>query len=309
MVSPLVVGVDGSEPSLSATDWAADEAVRHGVPLRLVHASMWERYERPALAVTLGRPDGRVLAENIVATAAERVRRRTPDVRAITEVLAEDPVGALLRAGRDAFALITGVRGRGEIAGLLLGSVSLAVAAGAQCPVTVVRGDAAGIAGTHERVLLAIGDADVDSAAVRFAFREARARGCPFEAVRAWRRPAHEPTDHPLLAGDPSRYYEDQAAVLLEEALRAPERAYPDVRVLRATAEGPARKVPLTRSEAADILVVGARRRHSRLGMQLSRVGHTLLHHAACPVAVVPDAREEQTAGQAAHRTADGTSS
>ncbi|MFF1650665.1 universal stress protein [Streptomyces sp. NPDC058240] len=39
MKSPLVLGVDGSETTLRAVDWAADEAVLHGLPLRLVYAS------------------------------------------------------------------------------------------------------------------------------------------------------------------------------------------------------------------------------------------------------------------------------
>ncbi|GHC47515.1 hypothetical protein GCM10010309_02500 [Streptomyces violaceochromogenes] len=47
---PLVAGVDGSEPSLRAVDWAADEAALRGVPLRLVNASLWERYEGAAPA-------------------------------------------------------------------------------------------------------------------------------------------------------------------------------------------------------------------------------------------------------------------
>ncbi|QNE73382.1 universal stress protein [Streptomyces finlayi] len=288
MESPLVVGVDGSEPSLRATDWAADEAQRHGLSLRLVHASLWERYEGVLRAGALSRSDGRVLAENIVGTAAERVRRRTQDVGVTTEVLLEDPVRALLREGLHASALVTGVRGRGEIAGLLLGSVSLAVAAGAHCPVIVVRGDAAGLAGTHERILLGIGGADVDTAAVRFAFEEARVRGCVLDVVRAWRRPAHEQTSHPLLTGSPARYDEEGAVALLEEALKPHEQSYPEVRVRRATVEGPARKVLLARSAASDLLVIGARRRGGQAGVHLGRVGHTVLHHAACPVAVVP---------------------
>ncbi|MGW6568574.1 universal stress protein [Streptomyces sp. NPDC054975] len=288
MTWPLVVGVDGSEFSFQAVDWAADEAVRRGLSLRLVHASLWPRYEGAALAASLGRPDGQVLAENIVGAAAERVRSRAPGIKIVTDVFPEDTVSALLRLGRHSFALVTGSRGRGDIAGLLLGSVSLAVAAKAHCPVIVVRGDKAGLAGTHERITLGVGDADVDSAAVRFAFQEAELRDCSLDVVRAWRRPAHETTDHPLLAGDPARYYEDKASALLDEALEAAARNHPDVRVKRATVEGPARKVLLSRSAAADLLVVGARRRNSEFGMQLGRVAHTVLHHASCPVAVVP---------------------
>lgn len=288
MEPPLVAGVDGSEPSLRAADWAADQAQRHGLPLRLVHASLGERYEGVLRAGALSRSEGRVLAENIVGTAAEHVRRHTPDVTVITEVLLEDPVGALLREGCHAAALVTGVRGRGEIAGLLLGSVSLAVAAGAHCPVIVVRDDAAGLAGTHQRILLGIGDADVDSAAVRFAFEEARVRGCVLDVVRAWRRPAHWQSGHPLLTGSPAGYGEEGAKILLEEVLTPHEQSYPEVRVRRATVEGPARKVLPARSAASDLLVVGARRRDGQTGTQLGRVGHTVLHHAACPVAVVP---------------------
>ena len=39
MAVPLVVGIDGSEASLEAVEWAADEALRHDVPLHLLHAA------------------------------------------------------------------------------------------------------------------------------------------------------------------------------------------------------------------------------------------------------------------------------
>lgn len=45
MTLPLVVGTDGSDAALKAVDWAADEAAVRGVPLRIVYASLWERYE------------------------------------------------------------------------------------------------------------------------------------------------------------------------------------------------------------------------------------------------------------------------
>lgn len=288
MELPLVVGVDGSESSLRAIDWAVDQAARHSLPLRLVNAALWERYEGARPSYTPERPSGQVPAENIVATAAERARHRNPDVKTSTEVLPEDTVTALLNEGRNAFTLVTGSRGRGDLAGLLLGSVSLAVAARSQCPVIVVRGDEASVASTHDRILLGVGETAAGSEAVRFAFREAEARGCTLDAVRAWRCPAVESADHPLLTGDAAKFHEMRAATLLDEALTELVREHPDIPVRRATLEGSARKVLLERSAAADLLIVGAHHRHGHLGLQLGRVAHAALHHSHCPVAVVP---------------------
>ncbi|MFD0318355.1 universal stress protein [Streptomyces flavalbus] len=286
---PLVVGVDGSDGSLAAVDWAVDEAARHGVPLRLVYGSLWERYESLTL---LGggpkRPAERLVSEHVVAAAAERARRREPGVKLFTAVHAQDPAEALLGAADDAFALVTGHRGRGELKGLLLGSVSLAVAARAHCPVIVVRGDRAALTGGHGRVLLGAGEPGTGDAAARFAVREAEVRGDTLDAVRAWRCPAHESADVAVLAEEPARYHEDRAITQLEELLRDPLAAHPAVTVRRTTVEGQARRVLVRHSAAADLVVVGARRRQGHFGLQLGRVAHTLLHHAACPVAVVP---------------------
>lgn len=288
MVYPLVVGVDGSDAGFLALDWAVDEAGLHTLPLRLVHASRWERYEDAAVGLSLKRPAREVLADNIVGAAVERANQRNADIDVSTQILGDDPETVLLREADYASAVIVGSRGRGAFAGLLLGSVGLAVAARARCPVIVVRGDKAGLAGTHQRVLLGVGDSAKGSEAVRFAFREAAARRSTLDAVRAWRCPAHDTADHPMLAGSPERYHEERASAALDEALDETAGEYPTVRIRRVTAEGPAHKVLTRRSAAADLLVLGAQRRDSHLVLQLGRVAHTALHHAECPVAVVP---------------------
>ena len=288
MDRPLVVGVDGSEPSLRAVDWAADEAALRGVPLRLVYASLWERYEGVALAQDLGKPSDQVMAEDIVRVAAQRARLRQADVRISTDVLPEEPEYALVREGREAAALVLGTRGRSGLVDMLLGSVSLTVAAHADCPVIVLRDghDNQVRGGTHGRVVVGVGEQGTDSAALDFAVQEARLRHATLDAVRAWRCPAHETTDHPLLAGEPARLHEQHAVEILEGALKdAPE----DVELRRRTVEGPARRVLLAASHEADLLVVGARRNPGHLGLQLGRVAHAVLHHAACAVAVVPE--------------------
>ncbi|MFC8275280.1 universal stress protein [Streptomyces sp. NPDC057271] len=297
MESPLVAGVDGSDASLTALDWAVDEAVRHALPLRIVHASMWERYEGVVPAWTTDRPSGQILAENIVGVAAERARLRAPGLHLTTDVLAEDASTALLREGRESTLLVVGSRGRGEFADLLLGSVGLVVAARARCPVVVVRGDRHALEARHGRVLLGVGDHDVDSAAVRFAFREAAVRDAELDVVRTWRRPGPEPVDHPLLTGDGGAHLAERSAGLLDKALEAATSDHPRVRLRRTTVEGPARRVLTERSAAADLLVVGARRRGGLVGLELGRVAHRALHHASCPVAVVPQRSPQTTEG------------
>ncbi len=285
---PIVVGVDGSEPGLRAVDWAADEAALRGAPLRLVYASLWERYEGARLAEDLGEPSERVRAEDIVDSAARRAHLRRPDVKITTDVLPEEPEYTLLRESRNASLLVTGTRGRSALTEALLGSVSLTVAAHAHCPMIVVRGshDNRALPVTHGRVVVGVGERPTSSAAVRFAFEEAGRRGAEVEAVRAWRCPAHETTDHPLLAGEPARLHEEQAVEDLESALQD---APADVRLHRRTAEGHARNALVDASRDADLLIIGAKRRQRHFGLQLGRVTHGVLHHSACPVVIVPE--------------------
>ncbi|MFD0368006.1 universal stress protein [Streptomyces sp. NPDC059071] len=294
MESPLVVGVDGSDASLTALDWGVDEAVRHGLPLRIVHASLWERYEGVVPTWATDRPSGQVLAENIVGVAAERARRRAPDLSVTTDVLAEDPSTGLLREGRNGSILVVGSRGRGEFADVLLGSVGLLVAARAHCPVVVVRGERQALEARHERVLLGVGEHDVDSPAVRFAFREAAVRDAELDVVRAWRRPVHGPADHLLMKRSGGVYFAEESTALLDKALEAAASEHPQVRLRRSSVEGPAHTILTERSAAADLLVVGARRTDRLVGLELGRVAHRTLHHASCPVAVVPQ-RNPQT--------------
>lgn len=287
MTLPIVVGVDGSEPSLRAVDWAADEAELRRVPLRVVYASLWERYEGTSLAEDLGKPSEQVMADDIVDSAARRARSRHPDLDVSVDVLPEEPEYALVNEGRRAAALVLGTRGRSGLTEMLLGSVSLTVAAHADCPVIVLRGshDNRATSGTRGRVVVGVGADGKESPAMRFAVEEARRRGVTLEAVRAWRCPARESTDHPLLAGEPARLHEDEALQALDTATADIPM---DVELRRHTVEGHARKVLLDAAADADLLVVGAKRRDVTFGLQLGRVAHAVLHHSSCPVAVVP---------------------
>ncbi|MFI2414386.1 universal stress protein [Streptomyces sp. NPDC018947] len=285
MYLPVVVGVDGSESSLGAVDWATGEADLHGVALRIVYASLWERYEGAAFAREFGGPAAQVTAEDVLAAAVRRARRARGGLPVTTAVVREEPEYVLLRESRNASLLVVGSRGRGGFAGLVLGSVGLTVATRADCPVVVIRDDHddAAVTGRHGRIV--VGVADTPTAAVRFACAEARRRDAVLEAVRAWRGPARETAGHPPLTGGPERLYEERAAKELDAALAG---APGDVTLRRRVVEGPARRVLLDVGADADLLAVG-RRRSRHLGPHLGRVAHTVLHHRGCPVVIVPD--------------------
>lgn len=270
MAVPLVVGVDGSEASLEAVDWAADEAARHEVPLRLLHAD-----------------EAGHDASDLIAAASERAGKRAPGVRLSSEVLSEDAASALAGEGRNALALVVGSRGLGGLAGLLLGSVSLAVAARADCPVVVVRGGEEHRHGRFGCVVVGVEDGEGSGTAVDFAFREARVRRCRLLAVHAWSVPVGNPGP-PGLSGYALQALDRPPAQVLADALHGPEQRYPDVPVSSEVVEGSARQALLRAASAADLLVVGARRRHGHVGLQLGLVNHAVLHHAPCPIAVVP---------------------
>ncbi|MFJ8932865.1 universal stress protein [Streptomyces sp. NPDC102364] len=285
MERTLIVGIDGSEPSLHALDWAVDEAVRRATELRIVYASRWEQYEAHLPSNSLDRSSLQQHAEHLAAQGVERARQRAPQLTITSQVVPQDPTAALVEASRDAGAVVVGSRGHGTFTGLLLGSVSLPVAAHAECPVVVVRGNDKNVQGGLGQITLGVGDPERAGEAAEFALREAEMRGTDVLALRAWRCPAHEIPDYPTAD---SEAHVVRAENELTSALHDPREAHSSVTVRAHPYEGRARDVLVEASALSDLLVVGARRRRSGVGLQLGPVSHAVLHHSACPVAVVP---------------------
>ncbi|MGI5522559.1 universal stress protein [Micromonospora sp. CA-259024] len=126
---PVVVGVDGSEPSLVALGFAAERAAQRQVPLRVLHA--WT----PGPGGAAGLPDERAAVEQ----ALEPWRRTFPELDVTVDLAPTSPAAILIEASRDARLVVVGSRGRGGLAGMLLGSVSQQLIQHAHCPVAVVR--------------------------------------------------------------------------------------------------------------------------------------------------------------------------
>ncbi|MDQ0958104.1 nucleotide-binding universal stress UspA family protein [Streptomyces sp. B4I13] len=284
---PLIVGVDGSGASLQALDWAVDEAAVRGVALRIVYASLWETYGGVQPSMWAGRPTLRAYADTIAASAAERAMRRTVAVKATADVLTEDAASALIRLSAEASAVVVGSRGRGELAGLLLGSVGLSVAAHAQSPVIVVRGAEKNVQRAFHRLLVGLDESEESQKPLEFALHEAELHGAPLTAVHAWRRPAREVPGYPDHRGD-DEAHRFAAEHFMDRLLYPAALEHPGIDLRGQIMEGHGREALLDAASTVDLLVVGARRRKGHVGMQLGPVNHGVLHHSPCPVAVVP---------------------
>jgi nucleotide-binding universal stress UspA family protein len=144
---PVVVGVDGSESSTQAVRWAAREAGRRRAPLRVVeavgHAGWPIQDADPRFGSVPHELRARVARAHL--EAAERAAvEEVPGVAVERRVLDGFPAVRLVDESRAAQLVVVGSHGRGSLGSLLLGSVSQAVLHRADCPVVVVRGEAAG---------------------------------------------------------------------------------------------------------------------------------------------------------------------
>lgn len=276
----IVVGVDGSASALDAVRWAAREAGRRGMPLRLVNS-----YQVPAGA------DG-VLDPGVIDLLREQGRRWLADARAIAgeagvhadiALVSAPVVPALLEESRSAGLLVLGTRGLGGFTGLLIGSTAVSLAGRAHCPVVVVRGEEA----AHGPVVVGVDGLAHSEAAVAFAFGEASAQDSDLVAVHAW----HDSLADTVLLGHPvppeSEVAQQRAYETLAERLAGWQEKFPDVHVTREVVRDTPSRALLRRAEGARLVVVGTRGRGGFRGLVLGSTSQQVLHHAPCPVAVV----------------------
>lgn len=134
----VVVGYDGSIPARVALEQGADEADLRRVPLVVLTAWSTPMVSSPyPIELDPGIfEDG---ARRSLDEAVGLARARHPDVEVDGELVQNDPRTALLSAVGSDDLLVVGTRGRGGVAGLLLGSVATHCIRHAACPVLVVR--------------------------------------------------------------------------------------------------------------------------------------------------------------------------
>ncbi|CAL9650225.1 universal stress protein [Streptomyces sp. enrichment culture] len=318
MRKPIVVGVTESYEGMGAPDWAAREAVRRALPLRLVHA--WEAglpaYEGASACVGVTSSAGlsaglsagpepaitQPHARQVLRSVLDRLGERYPDLDITAAQAPDPPVPALIAEAENAELLVIGGQGTTGLGGFLSGPAAMATAARIERPLAVVRGsqtaedehlpdhDGKPSLRTPYRDIAVAVDIDGSSHEVlEAAFRAAEARGAPLRVVHAW----HLPYAHRL--GDAAPYARARADAGRELAkLLEPWRdTYPAVHVKEELHEGRPAHALARATAGAGLLVVGHRaHRATGPGPHTGPVAHALIHQVRQPILLVPHAWE-----------------
>lgn len=274
---PVLVGIDGSEGALQALRWAAADAARRAVPLRLATVFAWSA-PPPPRHVRHGAVYRDILhmrARDQLTAAAELAAELAPSVPVETVMPTGHPIAELVTMAAAARLLVVGGCGTGPVPAVI-GSVAVALPSRSPCPTVVVRGhDGTDPASAALPVLVGVDDGDGSAAAIGFAFEEAASRQVELVAV-------HAVEDTLLTNGD--------LAVrrrTLEERLAQWTEKFPGVRVRPAvTDERPTARL-LADAAGAQLLVVGSRGRGGIASLALGSVSSAAVRHSPCPVAVV----------------------
>jgi len=183
--------------------------------------------------------------------------------------------------------VVVGSRGLGGFTGLLLGSVGVALAAHAHCPVAVVRAATPdGPLPTTGPVVVGIDGSDNSLAATEVAFGEAAGRKAPLAAVHTWSDLPLEPPFGPVPSWPETTEVEIYQRQVLADRLAAWTTKHPDIAVRRVvTRDKPAASL-LAQAKNAQLIVLGSHGRGGFTGMLLGSTSQALLHHAPCPVIV-----------------------
>ncbi|TQM78957.1 nucleotide-binding universal stress UspA family protein [Saccharothrix saharensis] len=284
MNAPIVVGVDGSASALTAVKWAAEEAARHRVPLKLVHAFLLPTRGYPEIVLT--GHDVREAFENQgrqwLEEAAAAARAAVPEVEPDTAIVFDRPAAALIAASEGARLIVLGSQGLGGFSGLLVGSVAVAVSAHGKSPVVVIRDEIR----RDGPVVVGVDGSPTSEEAIAFAFAEASVLGAPLTAVIAWTDFLVDSAFHSRFTVDWARV-EDEQLRLLAERLAGWREKYPDVHVNRVVAHDRPVRALLDAARDARLLVVGSHGMGGFTGMLLGSTSQALVYHAECPLAVV----------------------
>ncbi|MFB7665840.1 universal stress protein [Kitasatospora sp. NPDC056138] len=276
---PIVLGIDAMDRGPLSAAWAADEAARRDLPLRLIHV-IPPRFRDPrgydeSFHAELWRT-GRRLVEK----AAFLARGRHPDLEVSSDVVDGHASHVLIEESKHAELVVLGSRGLSRLEEVLSAhSVTAPVSSRAACPVVVVR-EPEHVTQDPPYVVVGVDGSRSSATAVDCAFDLASWRGAGLRALWVW-----QPL--PFLPVDEDAAFQRLRGELYEATVGRADR-YPEVELTHEVVRGhPVEE--LAKASAHALAVVVGRRGHGGFtGMWLGSVPHGLLHRTHCPAVIVP---------------------
>lgn len=291
MTNNIVIGIDGSDTAAHALRWATREGqLRHeNVTAILAWGLLNQRHPDRLRAFNrdYGVEDARTalrayVTDAVGAEAAEHItllpRNDLPD-------------RALIAASQDASLLVLGGRGLGGFTGMLLGAVTYHCLHHAACPIAIVREPVPEAAPERsERIVVGIDGSDSAHAALLWAVEEARVRNATLDIVHSWHVYYGGGGAYGLAVVDPT-LFEAPARRTLDGCLDGVDVSGLDVEPRRTLVCDAAAHALLTASEGADLVVMGSRGIGGFAGLLIGSTTTQVVHHAQCPVVVIPTGR------------------
>ena len=258
----IVVGIDGSENSSRAVDWAQSWASALGRQVMLVSA---------VPAPPGRRPDTPGLDEKARQVLEAELSRAGVGVTG--EAYVRHPVTALVEASQDAAAVVVGTKGTGGWRGGVTGSVSGNVAAASHAPTVVIPAEAKGDYSAEGPLVVGFDGSEAAMDAARHAVTAAAAEGRTVRLVQAdtGKSSPEEPLD-------------DLVADLRREQ--------PGVEIELVTEEGDAVEVLTEHSKDAAFVVVASNGHRGVPGFLLGSTARGLIQSSRAPVIVLTQLSE-----------------
>lgn len=272
MTRNIVVGVDGSDPAKKALEWAAADARRRGLGLRIVHVCGHDGFVGVDTKYCQG----------VLEAAADRARELQPGLDVSTGMPSGNIIDTLIAESRSADSVVLGSRGLGGFARLVLGSVGRGVAGHAEGPVVIVRGTSRPEQG---RVVVGDDGSECSRVAVAYAVEQARAQKVPLHVLYSWQIPIA-----PAYAAGYNALLESASEDQLRTAARRVEtwrEQYPDCEIIGEQRTGHPAEALIEAGETADLVVVGSRGLGGFASAVLGSISHAVLQHGVGPTAVV----------------------
>lgn len=272
-MKPVIVGYDGSDGARRAVVWAARHAAAEEKHLVVVHCWSWPYFTENLGPVADVKDSGlQHAAETTAAEGLNLAKQSEPSVNVSVRLITGFPSEVLTKLSVEASLLVTGTRGLGGFAGLLVGSVSLHLAATASCPIAVIREDQP----KPGDVLVAVDGSPESDRAVLAAAGLAKILDSSLRILHVRPYSKHALTRLPDVEHDPVI---QQALNLLPEETR--------LTVIEDSFAEPSVPGVIVHHAYRTVCVVLGAKGNNTLGARLGSTVHAVLHHAHGNVLVV----------------------